>query len=343
LSKTLATEFDSIVVTGGKGKFTDLPLLNLRHTLRILYPLEVLLNATKICRYFIKRVRRNNVIINVHGGANVAPIIAARILKMPVVWHFHETEKSFAILVRLGRRLISRLPHSLVVVANKSKEVYSLPGARLIPGGVDTNFWNVAETSKPVTETLKLLAVGNINPLKGFDVLLESLEGLNVPVKVVLAGAWLNNFGVYNATLLKQTEKLRKLNCEVDFVGWQSPESVRQLMHECDIFVLPSRSEACPLALLEAMACSCACVATDVGDVSEILPENDSGGLLIDPGNAAKLRVSLRELHCIGAKARMKMGSIARERVKVRYSFERMALQHHTLYEELLSRAGGAS
>jgi len=47
------------------------------------------------------------------------------------------------------------------------------------------------------------------------------------------------------------------------------------LFVECDIFVQPSRSEACPIALLEAMAIKCVCVATDVGRVGEIVVNRD--------------------------------------------------------------------
>ena len=340
LSKALATKFDSIVVTGGKSKFTDLPLLNLRHVLRLLYPLEVFLNVIKIYWYFRKRVIHNNVVIDVHGAANVAPIIAARIIKIPVVWHFHEIERSFAILVHLGRRLLSTLPHSLVVVANKSKEVYSLPDAYFIPGAVDLNFWKVSGPLSSDSKVLKLLAVGNINPLKGFDVLLQALVDIDIPVKLVLAGAKLNNFGNYAATLMKQADKLKKLNCDVEFVGWQSPDSVRNLMSECDIFVLPSLSEACPLVLLEAMACRCACIATDVGDVAEIMSAKDDGGLLVESGDSARLRDSLRELYFIGSEARLKMGKIARERVEARYGLSPMAIQHYSLYDALLNRSG---
>jgi glycosyltransferase involved in cell wall biosynthesis len=339
LSKALAAEFDSIVVTGGKSKFTDLPLLNLRHMLRVLYPLEVFLNVIKICWYFRKCVNHNNVVIDVHGAANVAPIIAARILKIPVVWHFHEIEKSFTILVSLGRRLLSKLPHSLVVVANKSKEVYSLPDACFIPGAVDLDFWKTSEPLSSDSKVLKLLAVGNINPLKGFDVFLEALVGIDIPVKVVLAGATLNNFGRYTATLMKQANKLKKLNCDVEFAGWQSSDSVRNLMSECDIFVLPSLSEACPLVLLEAMACRCACIATDVGDVAEIMSAKDDGGLLVESGDSARLRDSLRKLYFIGGEARLKMGNIARETVEARYGLGPMALKHHALYDALLNRS----
>ena len=91
------------------------------------------------------------------------------------------------------------------------------------------------------------------------------------------------------------------------FTGWVADP--RAFLAGVDVFVLSSRSEALPLAMLEAMAEGLPCVSTDVGDVTarlggavEVVPVEDAPaladavqGLLADPDRAAALGRAARE------------------------------------------------
>lgn len=334
----LAGNVTSILATAGKGGFTDWALSNLRHRFRYLYPVEILINVIRICWYFRMRIRRKNIVFNVHGAANLAPIFAARLLKIPLVWHFHETLANFMPLVVLGKRASEGIPHTYVVVAVSAKRVFSLPDATHIPGSVDVDFWNFSRFQNSEARALRLLAVGNINPLKGFDVLLRAMRGLNIPCKLVIAGAPLQTFSDYAADLYEQAAKLNSYNCCVEFAGWQSADAVRALLAETDIFVLPSRSEACPIALLEAMATGCACIATNVGDVADILSVPGSG-LVVDSEDSEALSRALSKIAALGVDGRLAMGRLARERVIADYSLQLMASRHLGIYRQLVQKA----
>lgn len=142
LEKALESKIEVFLVTTGCGPETDIALLNLRHTFRWLYPLEVIFNTIWLCRLFWYHSERNGVIFDVHGAGNLAPILAARLLNIPLVWHFHETFDSFSILVNLGKNVISGIPHRIISVAQKAIVVFDLKDAILISGAVDFDFWS---------------------------------------------------------------------------------------------------------------------------------------------------------------------------------------------------------
>jgi glycosyltransferase involved in cell wall biosynthesis len=79
----------------------------------------------------------------------------------------------------------------------------------------------------------------------------------------------------------------------IDFLG--QVESTIDFFALYDIFVLPSRRDGRPLALLEALASGCAVVASRVGGVPALI-EGREAGILCSPGNTAEFVENIREL-----------------------------------------------
>lgn len=336
LTEGLPPSFRTVVVTAGRGPMTDWPLVNWRHIVKALYPLEVLANVLMICWRFRSGTRRTGVLFDVHGAANLAPLIAARLLRIPVVWHFHETVVAFARLAQIGRGLLRGLRHRKVVVAGAAAQAFGLPDAVVIAGGVDTTFWSPAPAAEPASgspEEFRLLAVGNLNPLKGIDVLIDALAGLGGRWRLDVVGAELATFAEY-ATMLRDKAARIDGGGRIRFLGWQSPAEVLGLLHGAHVFLLPSRSEACPLALLEAMAVACPCIATDVGDVRQIL-DNGARGLVVPADQPAALRQALQDVMAMPVDERQAMGMRARQGVEALYAKDQLARRHAAIYAAL--------
>jgi glycosyltransferase involved in cell wall biosynthesis len=105
-----------------------------------------------------------------------------------------------------------------------------------------------------------------------------------------------------------------------------------------DIFVLPSRSEAFPNAVLEAMAAGLPIVASGVGGIVELIDEGETGWLA-PPGDARVLADRLcRLMNDPGLASRL--GDAARAKAQARYSFDRMVAAFESLYLTELTARG---
>jgi glycosyltransferase involved in cell wall biosynthesis len=122
--------------------------------------------------------------------------------------------------------------------------------------------------------TLKVLIVARLVPEKGIDLWLKAVKQLKEDGFFV--ETWLAGEGL-------EREKLRKYAQENDlivhFLGWiEDPWKLKQ---EINLFVLPSRREGEPLALLEAMASLLPVLATNVGGIPDLLKEGR--GICVEP------------------------------------------------------------
>lgn len=112
------------------------------------------------------------------------------------------------------------------------------------------------------TESLKLLTVGRIDPVKGYDLALPAVARLindGYDIKWYIIGSC-NDFA-YKSELEREAERLR-IRERVVFLG--ETENPYRYMRACDIYLQPSRSESCGLALKEALLFGKAAVCTDI-------------------------------------------------------------------------------
>jgi glycosyltransferase involved in cell wall biosynthesis len=115
-------------------------------------------------------------------------------------------------------------------------------------------------------------------------------------------------------------------------------DDVRSRLAASDLFVLPSRSEAFPNAVLEAMAAGLPIVASGVGGIVELI-ENDRTGLLVPPDDPAALADRICRLMRVPGLA-SRLGGAARAEARAGYSFDRMIAAFESLYLSELARRG---
>ncbi len=137
----------------------------------------------------------------------------------------------------------------------------------------------------------RLIFVGSLAQLyKAPDVLIDAVarcvaKGLDL--RLALVGD-----GRHRPELEARVRRLG-LAGRVRFVGHlPAGEAVRHEMDKADLFVLPSRTEGLPRAMVEAMARGMPCVGSTAGGIPELLPEED----LVPPGDAEALACRIREV-----------------------------------------------
>lgn len=125
---------------------------------------------------------------------------------------------------------------------------------------------------------------------KGPDVLIsavsECVKG-RLDVRLVFVGD-----GKHRRHLESKTEKLG-LTERIRFAGNLAfREAVRAELDRADLFVLPSRQEGLPKAMVEAMARALPCIGSRVGGIPELLPSAD----LVPPGDPLALAAKIRDV-----------------------------------------------
>lgn len=204
----------------------------------------------------------------------------------------------------------------------------------VIPNGVDLPSFAERSASRAVRT---VVTVANLRPEKSHETLLASAATLireypDLRFRIVGDGP--------RRAALERLARARGLEAHVEFLGHR--EDVPALLHQADAFVLPSRSEAFPNGVVEAMAAGLPVVASAVGGLLELV-EDGRTGLLVAPGDPDQLTAALRRLVQQPALAAA-LGSAARETVRRRYAFERMVAAFEDLYvSSLPARAVAAT
>ncbi len=104
---------------------------------------------------------------------------------------------------------------------------------------------------------------------------------------------------------------------------------VPKLLAACDLFVLHSAGEAFPNALLQAMACGCLCLTTDVGDARRILARD---AYTVAPGDPEALCEGIQRLLDLDEASAARMRIENRQCVQSQYDIRQIVRQYEELY-----------
>jgi glycosyltransferase involved in cell wall biosynthesis len=127
---------------------------------------------------------------------------------------------------------------------------------------------------------------------------------------------------------------LEKINAtapsNVTVVGWAKAEDV---FGASEIILSTSENEGMPVALIEAQLAGKPVVATDVGSVSEVILNHETG--IVTNKNAGSIALALEAL-LLDKQKRTEMGTLATSRANALFSVDRMINAHIALYKSIV-------
>ena len=175
---------------------------------------------------------------------------------------------------------------------------------RVVHCGVDMSQFEFSE--KPAAGK-NLLFVGRLAAAKGLPVLLEAMRELP-EATLTLAGDGPDR------GLLERMARELGMESRVRFLGYQTPQQVRELLNFSDLFVMSSFAEGVPVVLMEAMACGLPVVATRIAGIPELVIDGENG-LLVTPGDVKVTAEAIARL-LADAEMRKRMGAAGRKMVE---------------------------
>jgi glycosyltransferase involved in cell wall biosynthesis len=224
--------------------------------------------------------------------------------------------------IAVSRALAGRLHQTFGIPRDKISVVHN--GVPVLPLPRQHGSAEIGSSAPPV-----VLTTARLDPQKGLDDLLVA-AALVPEARFVVAGD-----GPQRGHLVARAESLG-LSDRVSFLGLR--RDVPELLAGCDLFVLPSRYEGLPLAVLEAMAAGKPVVATAIAGTDEAVVPGLTG-LLVPPGDGPALAAAIRAILGDPALA-ARLGKAGHERVERDLSAQTMVARVTRIYGELLIRPG---
>lgn len=311
------------------------PMQSLRRVCASLGPVAALYRELGSLRPAL--VHTNSTKMHLLGG------VAARLRRLPVVWHMRDRLTEPAALTWL-HRAVRRVRPEVIAISEAVAQQFDGMGCRvhIIPNGIPLDRFEPRPPSPGLRAELGLpegaplvSVVARLTPWKGHRVLLRAWPTVRARVpdaRLLVVGEVAFWEQSYEDELRGLAEELG-ISASVHWLGFR--EDVPDLLRLSDLLVLPSINEPFGRVLIEGMAVGLPVVATASGGVPEIVVDGQTG-LLVPPEEVDALADAIASLLTDPTRARA-MGAAGRARAVERFDVRRVARQVQAVYEDILA------
>ena len=342
LSKRLAKQFEVHAFTSDVGNFNNLEEIDNLYV-HPLHTYATIWDMNPIANVFTQLLKGDFDIVHVHSYifflSNMAALARLFKRKSRYILHFNggldfsgdsrnfHPRRIWAkeniydrtlgyFTTRIADRVLSASKSDIPIIQRKfgTKEV------EWIPNAVDTErFMPVADKpNRPV-----VTYVGKLERWKGVDVLIKCFEAINRELEGV-------EFLIAGRGSLEG--KLRETKLPIEFLGSVPYAEMPEIYQRTSVLILPSYMEGFPCTCIEALSCGVPAVATDVGDVKEIVLDGETG-FLAKPGDSEEITSHIIKILKDKNLAK-KLGENGRTHVKENFSYEAVMGKIIEIYRE---------
>ncbi len=308
-----------------------------KHPLTVLYRIRKLLSDTDVlCCWmyhalFIgylagKMAHIQRIVWNVRHS-DLSPELNSKLTLLINSWCAKKS-KSVSVVAYNGEK--ARIAHEAIG--------YDRNKGNVIINGVDTKIFHydsaAAEkirTELNISATKRIiLSVARYHIIKDIPTFIHAFSKIHAACSDVVAVMCGQGVEDSNAELVALLEN-NNLVCGVDVHLLGMRHDIPELMSACDLYVLHSASEAFPNTLVQAMACECLCVSTDVGDAKKIL---ENSIYIAEPHNVNSLSEKMLNLLALPQEEAKQLRQANRERVLKNYDIQAVVRAYEKLYVE---------
>jgi glycosyltransferase involved in cell wall biosynthesis len=259
----------------------------------------------------------------------------------PVVLHVHGGRFVMAdfensALASLADRLLRTVSRVIVLSGPEAENILKrTPGLDIsvVPNAVSSERFSYAERS---WGEKTIVYLGRLDEAKGLSEMVESCRQLT-------AQGFKFNFACYG-TGRDQDEFIRRMTSVLGdrfhFGGVIRGVEKVEALRSADVFLMPSRYEGLPLALLEAMACGCVPVVSDRGSIPTVV-DDGRNGFLVDPGDITQIVGKLKFLLSEGEPGWDLLRRAARQTIIDGYGLSQYSAKLETIYTEVCHTFSG--
>lgn len=249
--------------------------------------------------------------------------------------HYASNSRSGRIYFRV-ERMLEKLTDHILFVADFERRAYAEKiGDPKCPWSVNYNGLRDAEFEpvEPAADAAGFLFLGEMRMLKGPDLFLQALAALR-------AGGHPNATAIMvgdgpDAAAIRTMAQNLGLG---EAVAFHPPMKARDAFARARVFVMPSRAEAMPYVVLEALGAGIPMIASAVGGIPEIFGSDTSGLVAPDTGSLTDAMEA-----ALADPAALKAAMPSRETLMARFSASTMAANALAAYRQALALRTGHS
>jgi len=155
---------------------------------------------------------------------------------------------------------------------------------------ISKNIIALSEKKYAKKEAYSIISIGSLDQMyKGPDTLINAIKMLKSH-GLICTLTWLGD-GKFMQSMKDLAASL-DVQDQIFFKGNVNSEEVRENLKNSDLFVLASKTEGLPRAIIEAMAMGLPCIGTNIGGIPELLEQD----VLVEKNNAEKLALKISSI-----------------------------------------------
>ncbi len=251
----------------------------------LLQPFSIYISAYFLIKKYGKHFCFNLIDAHYLYPDGVAAAILSKKLNLALIQSARGSDINIFFGFRITKFMIVRsltFSNKIVTVSEGLKKILIQNGIdndkiHVIPNGVDhTKFYPIMplilKRSGNAHRTKRILMVGHLKEQKGQDLLikvLRQMDDLNLPYRIV---AYFIGHGPLENLIIREA-KVKNCRNRIVLVGTVLNDQLVRWYNRMDLLCLLSESEGSPNVILEAISCGLPVLATDVGDLRNIVTE----------------------------------------------------------------------